>query len=132
MRKDIHVPPAGQVKVGIVQETNEKREKIWNAYVLNFENFPLEKVIVNSSGYNEETGQKSSVLRHLIDLVPAQSYEKIEPISEEVFVLTNEYYITYFSDQGMHEVQVTFEKGSINSDNMEIVPFKIQQGIVRP
>ena len=121
------------VHVAVVKEKNEEGEFIWNVYLINKQNAILENVLVMSTGYNTDSKgvkQNSSTLRHSLQDVPAKSAKKIEPIIEDVFGLNNEYFITYFSSEGMAEKQFVFVPDSILEKNLTDIPFMEYKGVM--
>jgi hypothetical protein len=133
MRKDIVIPEVKNVHVAAVKERNDKGEYVWNVYLINKQESTLENVLVSSSGYKvDKKGQKqhSSTLRHFLENVPPLSAKKIEPIIEEVFSLNNEYFVTYFSKEGMAEKQFVFVPDSILEKNLTEVPFLNCRGVM--
>ena len=133
MKKDIIMPKVKDVHVAVVREKKDTGELVWNVYLINKQNVTLENVLVSSSGYKtDEKGNKqnSSTLRHFLENVPAQSAKKIEPILEDVFGLNNEYFVTYFSADGMAEKQFVFIPDSILEKNFSDVPFLDGKGVM--
>jgi len=133
MKKDIVIPKVKDVHVAVVREKNDKGELVWNVYLVNKQGVTLENVLVSSSGYKTDAQgnkQNSSTLRHFLENVPAQSAKKIEPIMEDVFGLNNEYFVTYFSADGMAEKQFVFVPDSILEENFTVIPFLDSKGIM--
>jgi hypothetical protein len=133
MKKDIVLPKVENVHVAVVKEKNEEDEFIWNVYLINKKEIILENVLVSSSGYHiDGVGNKksSSTLRHFLQNVPAQSAKKIEPIIEDVFGLNNEYFVTYFSKEGMAEKTFVFVPDSILEQNFIDIPFLDSKGVM--
>ncbi|MFT6715403.1 MAG: hypothetical protein ACJA0Q_000030 [Saprospiraceae bacterium] len=133
MKKDIILPKVNNVHVAVVKEKNDEGEFIWNVYLINKQDFTLENVLVSSSGYRTDSKgnkQNSSTLRHFLENVPAHSAKKIEPIMEDVFRLNNEYFVTYFSSEGMAEKQFVFVPDSILEKNFIEIPFTGEQGVM--
>lgn len=133
MKKDIVLPKVTGVHVAVVKEKNKDGESVWNVYLINKSKQTLSTVLVSSTGYKiDDNGNKqsSSTLRHLLNEVPAESFKKIEPIIEAVFHLNNEYFVTYFSDKGMHEKAFIFVPDSILEQNFIDIPFINKKGVM--
>lgn len=133
MKKDIVLPKVKDVHVAIVKELNEEKEIIWNVYLINKQNITLQNVLVSSTGYKiDDKGekQKSSTLRHFIENVSPNSFKKIEPIIEDVFILNNEYFVTYFSSEGLHEKVFVFVPDSILESNFIDIPYINKRGVM--
>lgn len=133
MKKDIVLPQVKDVHVAIVKELNEEKQIIWNVYLINKQNSTLQNVLVSSTGYKlDDKGekQKSSTLRHFLENVAANSFKKIEPIIEDVFMLNNEYFVTYFSSEGLHEKVYVFVPESILESNFIDIPYINKRGVM--
>lgn len=133
MRKDIVLPEVKDIHVAVVKEKNDQDELVWNVYLINKQKSTIENVLVTSTGYKiDDKGNKqnSSTLRHFLENVQAQSAKKIEPIIEDVFALNNEYFVTYFSAEGMAEKQFVFLPDSILEKNFTTVPFLNKKGVI--
>ena len=133
MKKDIIPPEVKNVHIAVIKEKNDAGELVWNVYLVNEQKRTLENVLVTSTGYKiDDKGikQNSSTLRHFLENVPAQSTKKIEPIIEDVFGLNNEYFVTYFSPEGMAEKQFVFLPDSIQELNFKDVPFLKKKGVM--
>ena len=133
MKKDIVIPEVKNVHVAVIKEQNEEGEQVWNVYLINKLEKTIGNVLVASSGYKtDEKGNKqsSSVLRHFLEDVTAQSAKKIEPIIEDVFHLNNEYFVTYFTEEGLHEKQFVFVSESILESNFTEIPYLGKKGVM--
>lgn len=121
MKKDIEIPIAKDVHVAIVHEWNEEfLSKEWNTYVLNNRTSQIDMVLIVSKGYDEE--RKTSTMRHAIGVVEAKTYAKIEMLQEELFALNNEFFVTYYADSKIYEKRFLFDKNSITTDALSIIP----------
>ena len=110
MKKDIKFLPVEGITVAVAKEVNEINEPLWNVYLLNRNNFPIESVFVRSKGYgmlNDEK-QETSVLRHQIPHIGAGEYALIEPIDSGVFHLSNEYWVSYFAGNQIYDKKFIF------------------------
>lgn len=135
MKKDIEIPVVNDISVAVIKEMNEeKTAEVYNVYMLNFKKETIKNVLVSSRGYGENklTGQKikTSVLRHFIGDVDGNSFAKIEPIVEEVFSISNEYWISFSLGGKMYDKKYIFLPETIIAENMVTVPLISEQGVV--
>jgi hypothetical protein len=132
MKKDIHPPEVTEIAVAVVKETDDKGETVWNVYMLNLKNVPIEGVLVTSTGYGslQGAGKKTSTLRHFLDTVPAKSYAKIEPIMEDVFGINNEFWVSFYINKVMYDKKYIFLAESICESNFIKVPLLNKKGVM--
>jgi len=133
MKKDIKIPEVKNVHVAAIKETHTDGTQGWNVYIVNNRNDLIEGVMVTSKGYfTKESGEqvKTSVMRHVIGNVPAKTAAKIEPITEEVFEINNEYWITFFADNKLMEKKYIFGAHTITPALEEDVPVMNVKGVV--
>jgi len=69
-------------------------------------------------------------LRHLLDDVPAQSFKKIEPIIEDVFGLNNEYWVSFWINEVMHDKKFIFLQETIKKENFVQIPLMNKMGVM--
>jgi len=132
MRKDITVPEITDVAVAIVRELNEEGETEWNVYIINSKKESLQGVIVSSQGYGIYNDQdvKTSSLRHFFEEVPAESYQKIEIIHENLFGLNNEYWVSFYLNNLMYDKRYIFLPETIIEKNMVKIPIINKKGVM--
>ncbi len=132
MKKDIHPPEVKDIAITVVKESNENGEDVWNVYLLNLKNKPIEGVLVTSTGYGliQGEGRKTSTLRHFLDTIPAKSFAKIEPIVEAVFGINNEYWVSFYINKVMHDKKYIFLAESISEANCINVPLLNKKGVM--
>jgi hypothetical protein len=132
MKKDIIPPVVEDVGVAVVKETNKEGAVEWNVYLLNLKKEAIEGVLVTSTGYGELNGEsrKTSTLRHFLDTVGPGAYSKIEPIQEEVFGLSNEYWVSFFQHKTMYDKQYVFLAESICESNLIQIPLINKKGVL--
>jgi hypothetical protein len=132
MKKDIPELIVEGVAIAAVKELNDQQEEEWNVYLINLKENNLEGVLVASTGYGElgEEKRKTSTLRHFLDQVPAKSFSKIEPIVEDVFGLTNEYWVSFFSDQKLFDKKYIFLPETLKEDYFTMVPILNKRGVM--
>lgn len=131
MKKDIDFPKVKGVSIAIIKRKNETDESEWVVYLINQNEFALENVLVCSKGYGILDGEKrqSSTLRHGIPLVAAKNSALIEPISPEVFQLTNEYWVSYYIGNQLFDKKYVFVPDTIIDDNLTTIPLLNEKGI---
>jgi hypothetical protein len=134
MREELKGPKVENVAVAIVQDRGENDALIYNAYLLNLRDDIMEGIIITSTGYGEnvETGErvKTSTLRHCIELMLPNEAAKIEPVMEEVFGLTNEYWVSFWVNDQMFDKKFIFLPETITDKNMKIIPVLGSKGII--
>lgn len=131
MLKDIKDPISEGVTVAAVYELSKDGEMVWNVYVLNYKDVAIVGVLVTSKGYGELNGKEveTSTLRHFVKEIPPQSVARIEPLQEDVFPLTNEYFVTYYEGNTLFERKFIFDSYSISVKNTVPITFMGQNGI---
>jgi hypothetical protein len=131
MLKDIKEPISEGITAAAIYEMNEDQEMVWNIYLLNYKETPIESVLITSKGYGEKDGEdvSTSTLRHFIKEMPPLSAARVEPIQEDVFQLINEYFVTYYVGSTIFEKKFIFDSYSISVKNTQLITFIGQQGI---
>ena len=134
MIKDIPQRLVEGVHLAVVRQVNDAQENEWQVYLLNHNDFPLDTVLVSSTGYGEKDGeqQKTSTLRHMFEEVPAKGHVLIEPIQPEVFHLNNEYFVTYYRDREIYEKRFVFVPDTITEDNLSYIESLQLEGVIHP
>lgn len=127
MKKDIQFPRVDNVFITIVEENGS-----WRAYLLNRRPEKLKNVMITSKGYGEADGEKqnTSILRHVIPEVDAGEYAMIEPITEEVFHLNNEYWVSFFVDDQIYDKKYIFVPDSIREENLSFIEELNARGVL--
>lgn len=127
MKKDIKFPQIEDVYVSVTKD-----EADWKVYLINRSDKLLENVMVTSKGYGTKNGkeQKTSVLRHMIPKIEASEYALVEPITEEVFHLTNEYWVSFYIDGQLYDKKYIFVPETIIKENLSFIPELKLQGVL--
>lgn len=129
MKKDIDIPKVEGVYVAVVQEYNDiYKTDDWNVYLINENDIDLEMILVVSRGYDAE--RETSVMRHKLDKLPAKSYAKVEWMQEDVFVLNNEFRVTFLEGNKMYDKKYLFRKNTINTKAFQPIPLMNTKGIL--
>ena len=133
MKKDINPPAVKNIAVAIVQDKNEENEIVWNAYIINYTTTTINEVLVTSKGYLTDlkgVETKTSTLRHAIGSLTPNDFAIIEPIMENVFALHNEYWVSFFNEQGLLDKKFVFLAETIKSENLINIPVLNKKGVM--
>ncbi len=132
MRKDIHPPKVEGVAMAVVREPDEEGEEAWYVYVINQNEHPLENVLVSSRGYGEMEGEarKTSEMRHFLGKLDPHSWARIERIVEDVFPLSNQYWLSFYIGRELHDKKYIFLAGSIDESNFTALPLMNMRGVM--
>lgn len=134
MREELKGPKVEGVRVVVVPETDEDGNRQHYVYLLNLRDDIMEGIIITSKGYgtNVETGEsvKTSTLRHSLEVLLPNEAAKIEPIMEEVFGLTNEYWVSFWVDSDMYDKKFIFLPETITEKNYVEIPRLGGRGIM--
>jgi len=132
MKKDLPENIVSDISIAVVLESESPTGKVWNVYLINEKNVPIKNVMVSSKGYGikDEKEVKTSVLRHFIGDMDPRDYAKIEAIDEQVFGLTNEYWLSYYIDGTIYDKKYIFLPESIVDDNLIKIPVLNKPGVL--
>ena len=133
MKKDIIIPEVENVFMAVVQEwSDEFKEKVWYAYLVNDSDFQLDGVMVVSKAFGTIDGEmkKTSLLRHAFAEIPEVSMAKIELIEKSVLALNNEFMVTFFIGNTLYDKKFIFKANSIQEANQEEVPILFVDGVI--
>ena len=127
MKKDIHIPKVTNVAIAIV---NEKED--WFACLINNNNFSLENTLISSKGYGviDSKPKKTTFFSHYLGTIDSMSYRKVELLNKDVFGLTNEFLLTFYVSDVIHDKKYIFLPESIISENSTKLPLMKRKGIM--
>lgn len=131
MKKDITFHPVTGVKIAIAkEEVNGQTE--WGVYIINHNLIELSNVMITSKGYGFIEGEqrKTSTLRHMIQELGPQAIAKVEPIDPSVFVLNNEFWVSYYILDQIFDKKFIFPEGSLVPSNIRHIPELGLEGIL--
>lgn len=88
--------------------------------MINRNNSELENAMITSKGYGEMGGEekKTSILRHMIEHVPAKSEALIAPIQPDLFFLDNEFWVSYYLNNELYDKKFVIPAGDIKPDQL--------------
>jgi hypothetical protein len=133
MLKDIHRPEVKNIVLAAVKEANEETGAMeWHVYLVNLNDEVIRGVLVSSKGYGELDGKevKTSILRHLIGNVDPQDYARIELIMDNLFGLSNEYWVSFYMGTDMYDKKYIFLPESIKEENFTNIPVLNKRGVM--
>src|SRR5690606_2072734 len=132
MKKDLPENVVSDISIAVVLERESPEAKVWNVYLINEKEVTIKNVMVSSKGYGvkDEKEVKTSILRHFIGDIDPQDYAKIEAIDEQVFGLTNEYWLSYYIDGTIYDKKYIFWPESIIDDNVIKIPVLNKPGVL--
>lgn len=132
MIKDLPPNVVKDIAVAVALESESVESKIWYVYLINLKNVPLENVLITSKGYGEKDGEqvKTSTLRHSFPLIQANSFKLIEPIDEQTFGLSNEYWLSYYIGRDIFDKKFIFLPESIVDENFIKLPVINKPGVM--
>lgn len=132
MNKDIPKKRVEDLAIAIVPRENKEDEELWDTYLINLKDEPINNVLVSSKGYGHIEGDKmrTTTLRHFYESVGPLQVISIEPIQKKLFEITNEYWVSFNYDNHMYDKKYVFVKGSIVSENFTRIPFLDRKGVM--
>lgn len=134
MIKDIEFPKIENVAVAVVNENIGLPDEEWNVYLINQNKSPLTGVLVNSKGYGELKNEpkKTSNMRHFFEEVKPLSFVKVEMLPNELFELTNEFWVSFYLDGKLYDKKYIFLANTINNQNTINLPILNKPGVFHP
>lgn len=133
MKEELKSPEVKNVSVAVAFEQAEGAV-IYNVYLINQRTEMLENVLVSSMGYglNINTNQKvkTSTLRHSMGNIEPRSTRIIEPIMDNVFGLTNEFWVSFWLGNKMYDKKYIFLAESIKKENLVDLPLLNLKGVI--
>lgn len=130
MINDIEFPEVKNVTIAVIKD--ETDENPWKVYLINKNQFPIENTLVSSKGYGTKEGeqQKTSVLRHFLETIPANESALIEPIDPGVFHLNNEYWVSYYVGDSIYDKRFLFVPDTICDENLTFIKELDKTGVL--
>ena len=115
--------------MAIARQRNEAADLYeYHVYIINDNDFAINNVIVNSSGYNDT--QKTSTLRHYIEVLAAHDVAKVELINTDLFALVNQFWVSYYRDKKVYDKKFLFMPESITEENFQYVKILDKEAVL--
>jgi hypothetical protein len=130
MIKDIVFPEVEDIAVAVVQEIEGLDE--YNVCLINLKFSDITNVLITSTGYGliNDQQRKTSTLRHYFETVKQHDYLVIEPITKEVFGLSNEYWVSFTLNGQLLDKKFVFLPETIVESNFVNVPIINKKGVI--
>ena len=133
MKKDIPELKVEDLALVIAPRSDDaQHEELWETFLINLKEEPIQNVMISSWGYGELEGRemKTTTLRHFFEQVGPLSVNPIEPILTQAFALTNEYWVSYTFEGQMYDKRYIFVVGSMEPTNFTPIPFLNRRGVM--
>ena len=128
MKKDIQIPEVTGVEMAMVYEHNDLYKTTdWNVYIINNKKVDLEMVVVVTQGFSDT--KITSLFRKKIDVLPANSFAKIEYIQPKLFKLNNRFQVTFFEGNTLFEKTFLFKENTVKEGALRMIPEIKKRGI---
>jgi hypothetical protein len=129
MKKDIQIPKVTDVEIAVVYEYNAiYKTDDWNVYIINNKNVDLEMIVIVTQGFSNT--KITSLFRKKIDVLPANSFAKIELIQPELFTLNNRFQVTFFEGNVLFEKTFLFKENTIKEGSLRMITEIKKRGIL--
>jgi len=129
MKKDIKIPEVNDVVMAISQEYNEAfKSDDHYVYLINKKDVDLEMVLIVSKGVDGDT--QTSVMRHKIERLPAQSFAKVELMLQDLLSLNNHFKVTFFDNDRLFEKEFILKKNSFKEGALRHIQILNKKGII--
>ncbi|MBC6994002.1 hypothetical protein QWY85_08390 [Neolewinella lacunae] len=132
MKRDIITPEVEDVIVAAVPRNGNVEEVLWDIYLVNLRDDPMENVLITSQGHGILDGRDktTTVLRHFHQQLPAYTAIRVEPIQSELFGIQNEYWISFNDADTLLDKRFIFKAGAISAEALEAVPVLNSPGVM--
>jgi hypothetical protein len=122
MKKDIIIPNAAGVGIAMVPDMDDKKQRIWSAYLVNERESTLYNVFIQVSAKGELKGaeRKTASVRFYVEELEPKKAKKIEIVLHQATKLSNQYWISFFDNEVLFDKKIVFEPGSITAANLVV------------
>jgi hypothetical protein len=132
MKKDIDFLEVVDIGIAIVLEGESEESRNWKAYLLNFKSETISNVLVSTKGYGLLNGAevKTATFRHSLGSLAPQSFTPIEIIDESLFVIHNEFWLSFYIGDRVFDKKITFLPDTISAVNVDLIPLIMLPGLI--
>lgn len=130
MKKDIPVKKVTDVAIAALPNIDDPQ--FWDVYLLNLKDTPIHNVLITSRGYGNINNEKreTTQLRYFYELIGPEMAVKVELLDSNLFMLANEYWISFNYKDYMYDRKYVFMPGSFMEENYTLLPIIKQRGIM--
>jgi hypothetical protein len=132
MKKDIDFLEVIDIGIAIVLESESEESRNWKAYLLNFKSETINNILVSTKGSGLLNGAevKTATFRHSLGSLAPQSYTPIEIIDESLFVIHNEFWLSFYIGDRVFDKKITFLADTISAVNLDLIPLIMLPGVI--
>ena len=132
MKKDIDFLEVIDIGIAIVLESESEESRNWKAYLLNFKSETINNILVSTKGYGLLNGSevKTATFRHSLGSLAPQSYTPIEIIDESLFVIHNEFWLSFYIGDRVFDKKITFMADTLSAVNLDLIPLIMLPGVI--
>lgn len=133
MLKHIDFRKTEGIAMAVTQNLSpDTQESIWNVYLLNLKEDPIESVLVSSKGYGKQDKEKvkTSELRQFIPKIEAKSCIQIEILTPELIGIHNQFWVSYTYQNFLYDRKFVFLAETIRPDFFTEIPLLNERGIL--
>jgi hypothetical protein len=134
MKKDIELRKVEDLIIAIAPRLpdEEGSDLFWDSYLINLKDEPLRSVLVATRGYGEIDGEtrKTATFRHFWEELGPLDMVRIEPIDKNLFVLANEFWVSFSHEDYLYDKKYVFVSGSLSEDYFMDIPFLDRKGVM--
>jgi hypothetical protein len=132
MKKDIDFLEVVDIGIAIVLESESEESRNWKAYLLNFKSETISNILVSTKGYGLLNGSevKTATFRHSLGSLAPQSFTPIEIIDESLFVIHNEFWLSFYIGDRVFDKKITFLPDTISALNLDLIPLIMLPGVI--
>ncbi len=134
MLKDIDFKKVTDLALAVVPDIEDGvvAPDQWKVYLLNLRKEPITSIMVSSQGYGtvDDKEVKTSVLRQLIDFLGGEEFIAIEIITEELTLISNQFWVSFYLDGELFDKKYVFVRESINEEFYTHIPLLEKKGVM--
>lgn len=133
MLKDIDFKKVTDLALAVVPDNDDVvASDQWKVYLINLRKEPITSVMVSSEGYGTVDGKevKTSALRQFIEHLGAEQYIAIEIITEELTLISNQFWVSFYIDGQLYDKKYVFVRESINEEFYTHIPLLEKKGVM--
>lgn len=134
MLKDIDFKKVTDLAVAVVpdEEGGPDDPEQYKVYLINTGTEPITSVMVSSQGYGTVDGKevKTSAIRQLIELIGGQQFVAVEIITEELKLINNQFWVSYYQRGELFDKKYVFVTESINEEFFTHIPLLGKMGVM--